>query len=88
MKDFWDYGNQDDSTGDASPNRMRLASLFFPFKEEESSTISTLGPLKQDPASSVYNRQQQAHFHLLLPDSLSPKAATSWYNFEFFHGMN
>lgn len=30
MKDFWDYGNQDDSTGDASLNRMRLASLFFP----------------------------------------------------------
>lgn len=32
MKDFRDYGNQDDSTGDASLNRMRLASLFFPLQ--------------------------------------------------------
>lgn len=36
MKDFWDYVNQDKSTGDTSLNRMRLASFFsLPFKEEK-----------------------------------------------------
>lgn len=40
MKDFWDYVNQDKSTGDTSLNRMRLSRLFFfSFTEEESSTI-------------------------------------------------
>lgn len=37
MKGFWDYANQDKSTGDTSLsiNRMRLSSLFSPLLTEE-----------------------------------------------------
>lgn len=42
MKGFWDYVNQDKSTGNTflNINRIRLSSLFFPhLTDEESSTI-------------------------------------------------
>lgn len=49
MKDFWDYVNQDKSTGDTSLNRMRLASFPTPLSKKKSSIISTHWSLKEDP---------------------------------------
>lgn len=52
MKDFWDYVNQDKSTGDTSLNRMRLASFPTPLSKKKSSIISTL-VIKRRPSFNM-----------------------------------